>query len=1251
MLDNKKQLQKSYGHVTHYDILTKPTLFRNYLRSSESVEVRFSSGISNIDIGKANIPIPVELIEFFDQQSFNSTQKTKKFRKRCHIFNAQNKIMGELLAEYELVLYDRVFSETEMDSEILTNKCTTKKNVGIENDMNQFNLDLDHGPISSTKKSHKKKSKSPHKKIHIEKLIDKVPTSNTKRLSSKATCASPLLNYLTGRPLAEIEENEAVKAMQSTSPTESLINFLSYDLNGLYLPKKTNDAELKVLKKIDCLRVQVYDLCLTRAGTREILSKNATNESGFSSGTFSIDVDLDSILSIKSPFEKNNVFTSKVTRIFGSSIETLPPSVTINRSSVHKLNAFCIKSRSSYANGIISLIVRYRDIESSESRTLGTAQIQLADVIQAANLTFRQQCPVTTTISEIIIGRLSVKVELGCRGLHFGADFLEAISSNAIDGPVHSVVASECYSHLQYSNREYPLSARLSEGRECLDSHKSYEWRDYKHRVGDLFYENCAYDIHDDQTGDRSDNPSTPLNLDLQSNNSQRKNGRNVENIGDDTSGRDVTHALGNVDDMSDDAGDALNGLFHIGQINYCSWYQSTADTFLVCRPFWSDSALVTENCPNKTNEENYQLNYLELFSVICDEKLFESTKHGFMSIEVWQRGSNQPDALIGSAKVPLHQFFIAFNNTSIRNHVSQQELPVISIDGWVTISYAVSPSNTPVGTVQAILAVGTTKQINNLNKSKSLLSCKNFLQFPLDRYPQQQATPSIDESNRESVKSSMSQSNDRNSNFAAIFSNFIDTLASRLPERNVTASETAPTNDATTQTNNSANNSLAKNDSGKYMRPTSELLDELQRALAMAPTPAQKSAIQHMVMPNQAPQIEQSVPSEPKKATMFRVHIEIESALHLPSMAVHVNKKSGKRNRNAINTAKKTSSSTEIQPSAYATFEAAASAATPNLMAYATNIVENSCSPQWNKQFEVYLPVEFLQNDEKRFVIRVWRKISDNTPKTRLIPNSSNDVTIGFATVDLSVLLAGLPTISGWFNIIDHSGCINGQIKIHIKPKDDITVHQKRQPQPEMNILSAVNQPSCEPLKREHSEKMDEAPLEVTSKESRAVDDSALSRALKRKFTELEEITQRLRARLFDVTGNMSIDPDDEFENDLNTIPDEEDDFEESNIASSMSLDWLEHCHNQASSNDSNNLEPSIADDMQDIFEFLSPDFGANQSTPPNQSNPMNMDFLHNKINERFNDVLNDRTAVNERKEDTMQNIAESLQKSAIND
>lgn len=291
--------------------------------------------------------------------------------------------------------------------------------------------------------------------------------------------------------------------------------------------------------------------------------------------------------------------------------------------------------------------------------------------------------------------------------------------------------------------------------------------------------------------------------------------------------------------------------------------------------------------------------------------------------------------------------------------------MPIISIDGWVTITYIASPSNTPIGTVQAILALGTTKQINNLKKSKSLLSCNNFLRLPIDLYPQQICQPPSYQSNQESIKPPIQQLNDRNSNYAAIFSNFIDTLASRLPpERNTIGNETTLTSDATTQTNNNTNNSLSKNGSGKYMRPTSELLDELQKALAVTPTPAQKSAIPHMLMSDQSTKLEQHLQSVPKKETMFPVHIEIESALHLPSMSVHLNKKSGRRNRNTINSIKKNSGSAEVLPSAYATFEASCSPVSSDLMSYTTNIVEDSCSPQWNKHFEVYLPVEYLQQN-----------------------------------------------------------------------------------------------------------------------------------------------------------------------------------------------------------------------------------------------------------------------------------------------
>lgn len=219
----------------------------------------------------------------------------------------------------------------------------------------------------------------------------------------------------------------------------------------------------------------------------------------------------------------------------------------------------------------------------------------------------------------------------------------------------------------------------------------------------------------------------------------------------------------------------------------------------------------------------------------------------------------------------------------------------------------------------------------------------------------------------------------------------------------------------------------------------------------------------------------------------------------------------------------------------------------------------------------------------------------------------------------------------------------------------------------------------------------MDHKPLNIATPEAplpapilnRAVDDSALSRALKRKFTELEEITQRLRARLFDVTGNMIIDPDDQFENDfnlaINTIPDEGDDnFEETNMASKMSLDWLEHCHHQATIaaaaekikaihdnghhnyNQNDRVNALSTAQMRDIFEYLS-------TSDSNQSHQsfkeidveQSIDSLPDKLHSRFSEVINEEQSSwskassigNNSVEKSIDNIAETLQKSLIND
>ncbi len=45
----------------------------------------------------------------------------------------------------------------------------------------------------------------------------------------------------------------------------------------------------------------------------------------------------------------------------------------------------------------------------------------------------------------------------------------------------------------------------------------------------------------------------------------------------------------------------------------------------------------------------------------------------------------------------------------------------------------------------------------------------------------------------------------------------------------------------------------------------------------------------------------------------------------------------------------------------------------------------------------------------------------------------------LGFVSIDLSPLLSGLQQISGWYNIVDTIGNVQGQLKISIVPQEDL--------------------------------------------------------------------------------------------------------------------------------------------------------------------------------------------------------------------
>lgn len=116
-------------------------------------------------------------------------------------------------------------------------------------------------------------------------------------------------------------------------------------------------------------------------------------------------------------------------------------------------------------------------------------------------------------------------------------------------------------------------------------------------------------------------------------------------------------------------------------------------------------------------------------------------------------------------------------------------------------------------------------------------------------------------------------------------------------------------------------------------------------------------------------------------------------------------------------------------------------------------------------------------------------------------------------------MLTAGLPEIAGCYNIVYLDGKCNGQLQLKLKP------------------LEAI----------QHRDVLDTMEMSSMTEELPVLDlcanpDMSLSRTLKRKFTELDEITERLRARLHDVTSEDINNSDDEFETYLNTGVDEVD-------------------------------------------------------------------------------------------------------------
>ncbi|XP_054901560.1 C2 domain-containing protein 3 isoform X2 [Poeciliopsis prolifica] len=113
------------------------------------------------------------------------------------------------------------------------------------------------------------------------------------------------------------------------------------------------------------------------------------------------------------------------------------------------------------------------------------------------------------------------------------------------------------------------------------------------------------------------------------------------------------------------------------------------------------------------------------------------------------------------------------------------------------------------------------------------------------------------------------------------------------------------------------------------------------------------------------------------------------------------------------------------------------------------TSVVTNTDCPVWDHQHECRLSKELLVDPHQFLVFKVWHK-------------GEMERVIGFATVDLSPLLWGFPSVCGWYNITDFSGQCHGQIKVSITPLRGV---QDLRGQRKNTNDEAAKNPSTSPL------------------------------------------------------------------------------------------------------------------------------------------------------------------------------------------
>ena len=139
--------------------------------------------------------------------------------------------------------------------------------------------------------------------------------------------------------------------------------------------------------------------------------------------------------------------------------------------------------------------------------------------------------------------------------------------------------------------------------------------------------------------------------------------------------------------------------------------FENPEKIYLISRLFWNKEKIKFEASKN--------FNWTVNLDLMINRSIIENMKNNFMIIESWKKNSgNESDSLVGTIKLPLHEFFLKMNDLEqLKEYLrNSAQTPLVGIDGWISIVDLFSGKK--VGEISVLMALGSQEQIVNVQKN-----------------------------------------------------------------------------------------------------------------------------------------------------------------------------------------------------------------------------------------------------------------------------------------------------------------------------------------------------------------------------------------------------------------------------------------------------------------------------------------------------------------------------------------------------